>query len=315
MPSRLGQFTDVLKKAWKDVNDQHLMSMAAGLSYYFVMSLFPLLILAAAVLSYVPIPDLFDRIVNSMAQVIPPDSMGLVRGVLKDVVHTNSGGFLTFGILGTLWAASGGFAGLIEALNVAYDIPETRPFWKIRLVALQLMIVIGVLMSVGVTLMFVGPQFGAWLAAKVGLRAEFAAMWPVLRWVVSVAFMVLAVELIFFWAPNVRQKFVATLPGAIVGVGFWIGTSFALGLYFRNFANYNKTYGTLAGAIALLAWLYYSWFVILVGAEINSELLKASGGGRLPLKQPPPEAVVRRPAWEADLRTDAQKARDEEKAA
>jgi len=293
--------------------NNHVMALAAGLSYYFVMSLFPLLILAASILAYVPVPDLFGRIVNAMAQVVPPDSMGLVRAVLNDVIRTNRGGFLTFGIVGTLWTATGGFAGLIEALNVAYDVPETRPIWKTRLLALELMIVIGGLMTTGVLVMFVGPQFGNWLAAKVGLSDQFGDAWPVLRWVVSVGFMVLAVELIFFWAPNVKQRFRATLPGAMLGVGFWIGTSFALSLYFRNFAHYNKTYGTLAGAIALLAWLYYSWFVILVGAEINSELLKARGGGRLPLKQPPP-AIHVRPPWEADVRNEAEKARDKEAA-
>ena len=118
------------------------MAMAAGLSYYFVMSLFPLLILVAAVVPYIPIPHLFDRVLGAMAQVVPPDSIGLVRAVLKDVIVPHRA-FLTFGILGTLWAASGGFASLIEALNVAYNVPETRPIWKTRLVAVELMFVIG----------------------------------------------------------------------------------------------------------------------------------------------------------------------------
>jgi membrane protein len=200
---------------------------------------------------------------------------------------------------------------LIEALNVAHNVPETRPMWKTRLLAIELMFVIGTLMVLGVTLMFVGPQFGGWLAAKVGLSDQFGDAWPVLRWVLSVTFMVAAVELTFYRAPNVKQRFWATLPGAAIGVGFWIGTSFALGLYFRSFANYNKTYGTLAGAVALMAWLYYSWLMILIGAEFNSELLKAAGHGRLPLKQPPPYAIRVRPAWEEDLRPEAEKAKDE----
>ncbi len=305
------KYFDIFKKAYTDILDNHIMSLAAGLSYYFVMSLFPLLILAAAIVAYLPIPDLFNRIVGAMAQVMPPDSMGLVRAVLKQIITPHKGSFLTFGILGTLWAASGGFAGLIEALNVAYNVPETRPFWKTRLLAIGLMFVIGTLMVAGVALMFVGPEFGGWLATRVGLSHQFAQVWPTLRWVFSIAFMVLAVELTFFWAPNVKQRFWATLPGAALGVGFWIGTSFLLGLYFRSFANYNKTYGALAGAVALMAWLYYSWLVILIGAEFNSELLKAAGHGRLPLKQAPPAAIRVRPAWEEDLRTEAERAKDE----
>jgi membrane protein len=237
--------------------------------------------------------------------------MGVVRGVLKDVLKANKAGVLTFGIVGTLWAAVGAFSSLMEALNVAYDVPETRPFWKARLIAFGLMIVMGGLLIGGVALMFVGPQFGAWLATKTSLVGwGFAQAWPVARWVLSAVLIVLAVEIMFYWAPNVKQRFWASLPGAIIGAGTWIGTSFLLGLYFRSFANYNKTYGTLAGAIMLMAWLYYSWFMILIGAEINSELLKASEHGRLPLKEPPPEAIRVRPAWEEDTRLDSEKVKD-----
>jgi len=290
----------VLRKAYQDVLNNHTMAMAAGLSYYFVMSLFPLLILAASLVAYLPIPNLFDRILFAMQEIIPADSMGLVRGVLKDVVAPHKGGFLTVGILGTVWAASGGFASLIEALNVAYDVPETRPFWKTRGLAIGLMVVIGSLVVIGSTSMFLGPKFGAWIAAKLSLSWMFVSFWPALRWVISVAFIVLAVELLFYWAPNVKQRFLSTLPGATIGVGFWIAASFALGLYFQHFANFNKTYGTLGAAVALMVWLYWSWFFILVGAEINSELLKAQGHGRMELKQPPPRVVHARPAWEED---------------
>jgi membrane protein len=287
-----------LNKVYKDIMRNHTMALAAGLSYYFVLSLFPALILAAAIVSFLPVPNLFDRILTAMQSVVPADSMGLVRAILNDVITPNKGSFLTLGILATLWSASGGFASLIEALNVAYDVPETRPIWKTRLLAIGLMIVIGGLLVVGALSMFLGPQFGAWLAAKLHLSTVFAAVWPYLRWVISIAFTVLAVEILFFWAPNVKQRFLATLPGAIVGVGFWIASSYALGLYFQRFAHFNKTYGTLGAAIALMVWLYWSWFFILAGAEINSELLKAEGHGRLVLKQPPPKVITARPAWE-----------------
>jgi membrane protein len=290
-----------LKKAYHDIMANHTMAMAAGLSYYFVMSLFPLLILAASIVSFLPIPNLFDTILGAMQSVIPADSMGLVRGILKDVVTPNKGSFLTLGILGTLWSASGGFASLIEALNVAYDVPETRPFYQTRPLAIGLMFVVGGLMVMGAVSMFLGPQFGVWLATKLHLSWVFAMVWPYLRWGIAIAFTVLGVELMFYWAPNVKQRFWATLPGAAIGVGFWIAASYALGLYFQHFAHFNKTYGTLGAAVALMVWLYWSWFFILAGAEINSELLKASGDGRLVLKHPPPRVVRAKPAWEEDV--------------
>ncbi|MFB3916013.1 MAG: YihY/virulence factor BrkB family protein [Terriglobales bacterium] len=288
----------VLKNAWNDIMNNHTMSMAAGLSYYFVLSLFPLLILAASLLPYLPVPNLFDQILSSMSHVVPADSMGLVKRVLASVMKQHQGGLLTVGILGTIWAASGGFAGLIEALNVAYDVPETRPVWKTRLLAIGLMFVIGILLVVALGVMILGPMLGQWLSNLVGLGPAFMSAWPIVRWAVAGAFTVIGVELLFFWAPNVKQRFFATLPGAIFGVGFWIGSSYALGIYFQKFANYNKTYGVLGAAVALMVWLYWSWFAILVGAEINSELVKAGGGGRLELKEKPPPAVEPRPAWE-----------------
>src|SRR5512146_219969 len=133
------------------------MTMAAGLSYYFVLSLFPLLILLASIVGYLPIPDLFEKILWTMSRVVPAESMGLVRKVAASVVQPH-GGLLTFGILGTVWTASGGFAGLIEALNVAYDVPETRPIWKTRLLALGLTFITGLLLLVGLGVMIFGPK-------------------------------------------------------------------------------------------------------------------------------------------------------------
>lgn len=287
----------ILVNAYHDVMNNHTMSMAAGLSYYFVLSLFPLLILLASIVGYLPIPDLFERILGTMSRVVPPESMGLVRRVVGSVIQPH-GGLFTFGLLGSVWTASGGFAGLIEALNVAYDVPETRPIWRTRSLAIGLTFVIGLLLVVALGMMILGPRLGEWIANLVGLGWTFVAVWPYIKWAVSIGFTVLAVEIIYFWAPNVKQRFWATLPGAAIGVGFWIGTSYALSYYFSQFANFNKTYGTLGAAMALMVWLYWSWFAILVGAEINSELLKAAGGGTVNLKHKPPPAVQPRPAWE-----------------
>jgi membrane protein len=283
-----------------DVIQNHTLAFAAGLSYYFVLSLFPLLMMLAAVVAYLPIPDLFNRILGMMAQVVPADSMGLIRKIVGDVI-TSHPGALTFGILATIWAASSGFAGMIEALNVAYDVPETRPYWHTRPLAIGLTFLIGLLMIVALAVMIVGPQFGAWFAAKVHLGPVFVFVWPYVRWSVAVVFTVLAVEVLYFVAPNVRQKFFRTLPGAVLAVGGWIGLSFLLGIYFRSVAHLNKTYGTLGAAIALFVWFYWTSLAILIGAELNSELIQQTTGGRLPLRKPPPAFVKPQPPTEADM--------------
>ena len=132
--------------------------------------------------------------------------------------------------------------------------------------------------------MLVGPNFGGWLAAKVGLGSVFVRVWPYLRWSIAVAFAVLAIELIYFLAPNVRQRFRRTLPGAALAVACWLLLSWALGIYFQHFTNLNKTYGTLAAAIALMVWLYWTAFAIYLGGEINADLLHEEGR-RLALKE------------------------------
>ncbi len=289
----------VVVNVWDDINNNHTLAMAASLSYYFVLSLFPLLMLAGAVLSLLPVPHLFDSILNAMARVVPPDAMGMVRRVVADVVKPHSTALLSFGIVGTIWTASSGFANMIEALDVAYDVPETRPWYETRALAIGLTFVVGFIMVVALGVMVLGPQFGTWLVRHFGID-EFGEMWPVIRWFLAIGFTVLAVELLYLWAPNVRQSCRQTLIGAAIAVGGWIGLSFGLGIYLRSIANLNKTYGTLGGAMALSVWFYWSAIAILVGAEINSEILQARGDGRLPLKRPPPPSVKPRKATEAE---------------
>ena len=277
----------VLADAWNDLLNNHAMTMAAGLAYFFVLSLFPLCILAATLVAFLPIPNLFDALLATMAHVVPPEGMGVVAALAATAMQPH-GGLLTVGILGTLWAASSGFATLTEALNVAYDATETRPYWKVRLVALGLMLAIGALFVGTLGLTLLGPIVANWLWHTYGIDVGWLqSLSPILKWLLSLGATIMGVELLLFWAPNVKQEFWATFPGAVIGVGFFIGSSYALSIYFRHFADYNKTYGALGGAMALLVWLYYSWFAILVGAELNAELLKASGRGTLDLKQKP----------------------------
>ena len=287
----LSGFTLALRRAYYDIDREHLLQMAAALSYYFVLSLFPALIFLSAIVAYLPLPDLFNQAINLMSRFVPGDSMGIVKKVLSDVVSPNRGTFLSFGIRGTLWAASGGFAATIEALNIAYEVKETRPFWKTRLLAIGLAFLIGGLLLLALSVMIVGPRFGEWLAAKVHLSQLFVWAWPYIHWTLAVAFTILAVEALYYLAPNVKQRFLATLPGAVLAVGAWIGLSYVLGIYFRSFANFNKTYGTLGAAVALMVWLYWTGFAMLVGAELNAELAKVSAEGKVPQKEQPEDVT------------------------
>jgi membrane protein len=278
---------DALFRTYEDVDRNHTLQMAAALSYYFVLSLFPALIFLSAAIAYLPIPDLSHQTLALLAPCLPAEGMDLIRRVLGDVIRSDKGTFLSFGLLGTLWTVSGGFAAIIEALNIALDLKDDRPFWKTRPLAVGLAFIVGTLVLISLCVMVLGPRFGEWLAGRVHVSQGFVLLWPYLRWSMAVVFAVLAVEALYFLAPNVKMRFLATLPGAILAVGCWIGLSHLLGVYFRHFGNFNKTYGTLGAAIALMIWLYWTGFAILVGAELNAELAKISSQGKLQEKHAP----------------------------
>jgi membrane protein len=263
--------------------------VSAALSYYFVLSVFPALIFLSAIVGFISLPDLFNHVLLLMGRLLPADTMKVVYSVLGDVLASHRGAWLSFGMLGMAWTMSAAFDSMIEALDIAYDVTDDRPFWKTRLLAIGLSAIIGALLLSALGVMLVGPRFGSWLAGRLELSAVFVAVWPVLRWTLAICFTILAVEVLYYLAPNVKQRFGATLPGAVLSVVVWNGLSFLLGYYFRHWANFNRTYGTLGGFIAFMTWLYWTSFVLLMGAELNAELAKESKKGGVPPKDAAPE--------------------------
>src|ERR1700734_1205081 len=154
---------------YNDVYDEHLFVFAAGLSYYFVLSLFPLLVSMSSLLGYVPIPHLFEGLLSVMAKLVPGDGMSLVRNIVSDVSQKHRH-FLTLGLLFTLWTASSGFAAIIDGLDLVYRVRETRPVWKTRPIALGLTLLAGSLLLVAVGLMVEGTSLGLWFTGRFGFN-------------------------------------------------------------------------------------------------------------------------------------------------
>jgi membrane protein len=254
---------------YNDVYDEHLFVFAAGLSYYFVLSLFPLLVLMASLLAFVPIPYLFEGLLRLMSSLIPGNGMSLVRSIVSDVSSHKHTHVLTLGLVFTIWTASSGFSAIIDGLDVVYRVRETRPVWKTRPIALGLTLLAGSLLLGAVVLMIEGTQFGIWLTGRFNLNPAILAAWRYLRWGIAISFAVLAIELLYHFGPNVKQRFRDSLPGAIVAVMSWIGFSYLLGSYLRHFESLENTYGPLGAAIGLYVWFYLSGFAILLGGEIN----------------------------------------------
>ncbi len=254
----------------RDMEKNHTMAFAAALAYYFVLALFPFLIFLSAVVAYLPLPDFFSQVMGLIARVVPASGMDPLRNLIKETVLSRHGRLLTFGILFTLWSASSGFTALIDALNTAYDVSETRRYWKTRSLAVGLTFSVGCLLVMALGLLLVGPTLSARLTEAIGM----GHLWPYVRWAVAIGCTILAVELLYFVAPNMNYRFESTLPGALIAVGGWIGLSYLLGIYFHEFSAYSKGYGSLGVALAFSIWLYWTGFLVLIGAQLNAELLK-----------------------------------------
>jgi membrane protein len=262
----------------RDMEKNYTMAFAAALAYYFVLALFPFLIFLSVVVARLPLPDFFSQVMGLIARVVPAAGMGPLRNLIKDTILSTHSRVLTFGILLTLWSASSGFTALIDALNTAYDVSETRRYWKTRSLAIGLTFSVGCLLVMALGLLLVGPSLSARLTEEFGMRT----LWPYVRWAVAIACTVVAVELLYFVAPNVKCRFVSTLPGALIAVGGWIGLSDLLGIYFRYFSSYSRGYGSLGVALAFSIWLYWTGFLVLIGAQFNAELLQEARGRSTP---------------------------------
>src|SRR5437762_5524546 len=173
---------EVTVAVYREVQRTRVLNMAAGLSYYFLLSLFPLLIALATLLGYLPIPNLFNQSMDFAARFVPSEAMGLVRRILQSVLTPNRGGLLSIGLAGTIWAASGGFSAMIDALDIAYDSRTSRPMLKQRLLAVGLTFMTGGLMALAMLLTLIGDRAGHFLGKLFHLSAAFELSWPYLRW-------------------------------------------------------------------------------------------------------------------------------------
>jgi membrane protein len=276
-PWRLGGLTvlELARRVWNELWEDELIDRAAALSYYFLFALFPALLFLTTLLGLLPIPDLVRHLLDYVNDVLPGDAASLVEKTLDEVVAGARGGLLSVGVLAALWAGSSGMGSVITALNVVYEANDPRPWWRQRLVAIALTVMFSVLAIAALLLLVFGGHIGG-LGRRVGLGPLFTWAWTVLQGPAAVVFALFAVALVYYLAPAIEQRWQWVTPGSVFAVATWLAMSLGLRLYVEHFGNYNATYGSIAGVILLLLWLYLSGLVLLVGAEINSEIQKAA---------------------------------------
>jgi membrane protein len=266
------------KRSVKEFLDDDMATYAAALAYHALFALFPFLIFLLGLLSVLQIPDFFTWLLEQARTAFPADAYQRVEEVVTQIQNQSQGGLLSFGILTALWAASSGMRALMNALNTAYDVEESRPTWQRYLFSLLYTAGLAVLLIAATGLMLLGPQAMEWLADQAGLGGAFVAIWTWLRWPVAVLLLMLTAAVIYYVAPNVEQPFRFITPGAVLAVIVWIIASLGFSLYVATFANYSATYGTLGGVVVLLFYFFISASVLLLGAEINAEVHYAKAG-------------------------------------
>lgn len=280
-------WSEILKRTVKEAVADDVPSLAAQQAYYFFFALFPALLALIAFASFFPVENLVDEAVSLLERVAPRDVVEIILGQITKISESRSGGILTVAFLFTLWSSSNAMLSMVTTLNTAYDIQESRPWWKTRLVAIGLTVGLALFILLSMTLILLGPTIAERTADTFGLGAVVEWTWKILMWPVVFLLVSTAIALVYYFAPDAEQDWEWITPGAVISTILWLLASLAFKVYLANFADYNATYGSLGGVIVLMLWFYISAIAILVGAEMNAEIEHASPHGKEPGEKVP----------------------------
>ncbi|MFL5305447.1 MAG: YihY/virulence factor BrkB family protein [Polyangia bacterium] len=283
-----------VKEAYREYVHDNVSDSAATLSYYFFFSLFPFLVFLATMTAYIPgVKSSVTTMLARARSILPPQAMGIIDEHVTGLINKPRPKLLTIGIIVTLYSASRGVDAVRKALNLAYDVKESRPLWKTEGIAFGMTIGGALLVLLGVTALVAGGDLGLWLAQRLDFAKEYVIVWSWARWPVTAGVIMLAAAIGYYLLPDVVQEFRFITPGSIFGTLVWLAATWGFSYYAGHFGSYNVTYGSIGGVIVLMTWLYISGFVFLMGGEINAILEDHNPegkaiGARAPGEAPPP---------------------------
>lgn len=259
-----------LKQLISRFKDHQVPDLAALLSFYFLLALFPFLIFTFSLLAYLPIST--ADLLLLIGQYAPIELMHLIEDNLRSVLDVKRGGLLSFSIIATLWSASNGSYAIIRALNRAYDVEENRSFIKARVVAFILTFAMIFAIVVALMLPVFGKAIGLFMFSYVGLSETFLMLWNVLRWLISFGVIVTVFAFLYYFSPNKKIGSEEVWIGAIFATIGWQMVSLAFSFYVNNFGDYTATYGSIGGIIVLMLWLFLSGMILILGGEVNATI-------------------------------------------
>jgi len=280
---------ELFKRTANEVMKNDAQGLAAQLSYYFFLALFPALLCLVALASFFPLHQFTDNLVNLLGPFTPTEALDILRQQMSDIANGKHGGLLSLGLLGALWSSSSAMVAVIGAMNRAYDIDESRPWWKVRLLAIALTIGLALFIILAFTLIVAGPELVDAVATHFGLSEVVAWIWKIVQWPIAFGLVVTGIGLIYYFAPDAEQEWVWITPGALVATVLWVLGSLGFRYYATHFGDYQATYGAIGGMILLLIWFWLSGLVIVIGAEMSSEIEHASPWGKAPGEKVPGE--------------------------
>jgi membrane protein len=263
------------KQAWAEFRRDECTDLAAGLTYYAVLSMFPALLAMISLLGvFGQGESTTDTLLELVGRIGQEDAVDELREPISQMTQTNAAGFaLVFGLLGALWSASAYIGAFGRAMNRIYEVDEGRPFWKLRPLNLAITVVAVLLAALVLLGLVVSGPFAEELGETLGVGDTAVTVWNVVKWPVMLLVVVFLVAVLYYATPNVKQpRFRWISVGAGLAIVVWILASLGFGLYVANFGSYNKTYGSLAGVIILLLWLWLTNLALLFGAEVDAEI-------------------------------------------
>jgi membrane protein len=290
------RFKTFVRRLYEEYENDSVADIAASLGYYFFFSLFPFLFFLATMTAFVPyIRHSVDTIMARADAILPEQATALIETHLRGLVERPRPRLLTIGLLATLYTASRGVDALRKGLNLAYDVKESRQWWRTELVAFGVTAGGALLVLIAIGAVTAGGAGGFWLARHIGIAHQYVLVWSWLRWPVTALIMMLCAALAYYVLPDVKQSFKFITPGSVIGTLIWLVSTWGFSEYAAHFGSYNVTYGSIGGVIVLLTWFYLSGFIFLMGGEMNAIIESASlegkdAGARAPGEAPPPKS-------------------------
>lgn len=269
----------LVKRTVQEFDKNDMSTYAAALAFRALLSLFPFLLFLTATLSFFNLPEFFDWLRSQAAIAFPPMVMEMVDPVLDQLQEENRS-VLSISIIMAIWVSSTGMRSLMNAMNNAYDVKESRPAWKLFPLSIGYTLGIAVLLMVAAGFMVLGPDAVEWLAQQLGQKGMGLLSWSWLRWPMVVFLLMFVVAMIYYVTPDVEQEFRFITPGSVIAVFVWIVASIGFGIFARNFGNFQLFYGGIGAVIILLLYFYISAAVLLFGAQLNAVVEHASEEGK-----------------------------------